>query len=96
MFTNIDWIETVQESDDGWIVNDSMHVPNTEENRHCRDVLEWIKQGNKPKPKAMPVDTTEQDQVEILIQEKIREIAIEELKIEGKLNDDGKVMNESR
>ena len=46
---NTDWIKTVKEQKDGWLVNNSMLVPNDKENRHYKEVQEWLKD-NTPEP----------------------------------------------
>ena len=46
----MDWIETVKDQHDSYLVNGSMSVPKAEGNRHYRDVLEWMRKGNKPSP----------------------------------------------
>ena len=38
----LDWIETVVETEYGWVVNGTLHVPNDPANRDCRDVMEWL------------------------------------------------------
>ena len=40
----------------GWLVNGNMSVPNDPANRHCQDVLEWIKAGNTPEPEPIVKD----------------------------------------
>ena len=35
-------IETVKIQGDGWLVNDSLSVPNDSANRHCQEVQLWL------------------------------------------------------
>ena len=84
------WITSVQVRDGGWLVNGTMNVPNDQRNRDCRAVLEWIKEGNTPEPMPRPSKEEEEAaQVEQLIREKQRELAVKALKVEGKLSADG-------
>jgi hypothetical protein len=39
---DLDWIETVKEQDEAYLVNGSMSVPIAEGNRHYRDVKVWL------------------------------------------------------
>lgn len=41
-------IETVKLQDNGYLVNGTMCVPTSQENRHYRMVQEWIAKGNIP------------------------------------------------
>jgi len=43
-------IETVKIQGDGYLVNGTMSVPNTEGNRHYQEVLAWLSEGNIPEP----------------------------------------------
>jgi protein subunit release factor A len=50
-------IQTVKEIRDidtdqltGYLINNSMHVPLSEGNRHYKEVQEWIAEGNIPEP----------------------------------------------
>jgi len=87
------WITSVQEQESGWLVNGAMNVPNDPRNRDCRAVLEWINEGNTPDPKPKPSKENEDAaQVEALIHEKQREIAVEALKAEGTLDQNGKLI----
>ena len=58
---NIDYITVVKEQNDqdgnliGYLVNDSMSVSNSSENRHMRDVSEWLKTNT-----ALPQYTVEE------------------------------------
>ena len=61
-------IEKVQLMENGgYKVNDSLFVPNAPGNRHYREVLEWIEQGNTPIPVPTP-------SLEKLVEEKITEL----------------------
>ncbi len=52
---NTDWISTVKDqAEGGWIVNGTLNVPNDPGNRHARDVLAWIAEGNTPDPADPP------------------------------------------
>ena len=37
------WIKTVKQQENGWLVNGNMSVPDDDNNRHCRDVKEYIR-----------------------------------------------------
>ena len=52
------YIESVQLTESGWLVNGSMSVPNNPGNRHYNDVQAWIAEGNTPTP--IPVPTEEE------------------------------------
>ena len=43
-------IETVQQTEHGYIVNGNMHVPDCPDNSDYRAVQEWISEGNTPRP----------------------------------------------
>jgi len=50
MINSTEWITSCKLSGDGYLVNDSKHVPNDPANRDCADVLAWIAEGNTPAP----------------------------------------------
>ena len=47
-------INTVKIQGEGYLVNGTMSVPNAEGNRHYKEVLEWIAEGNTPEPMDIP------------------------------------------
>ena len=58
---NTDWIKTVKEQENGWLVNNSMFVPNDEGNRHYKDIKEWLKD-NTPEPEFTDEEILRQKQ----------------------------------
>ena len=66
--------------------------PQTETNRHYREYLEWLNDGNKVEPEFTESELLEKQKQEDeankeqLIQEKMREMAIEILINEGKIS----------
>lgn len=66
-------------------------IPPDPNNRDYREYLEWLSKGNTPEPAFTPQDLVEKQKAEEavarerLIEEKMRELAISELKKEGKL-----------
>jgi hypothetical protein len=44
------WITSCKLQTSGWLINDTMSVPNDPANRDCADVLAWIAEGNTPAP----------------------------------------------
>ena len=52
------YIQSVQLTESGYLVNGNMSVPNDPGNRHYNDVQEWIAEGNTPTP--IPQPTPEQ------------------------------------
>ena len=50
MENNTAWITSCKLQTSGWLINDTMSVPNDPANRHCADVLAWIAEGNTPAP----------------------------------------------
>ena len=50
MENNTAWIVSCKSSKAGYIVNDTISIPNDPANRHCADVLAWIAEGNTPAP----------------------------------------------
>ena len=53
------YIQSVQLTESGYLVNGNMSVPNDPGNRHAQDVLAWIAEGNTPTP--IPVPTPEEE-----------------------------------
>ena len=51
------YIQSVQLTKSGYLVNGNMSVPNDPGNRHYKLVQDWIAEGNTPEP--MPEPTTE-------------------------------------
>jgi len=58
-------ITTVKIQDDGWLVNDSISVPNDPSNRHCKAVQKWLKT-NEPDPE-FTVEQIEKQTIESII-----------------------------
>lgn len=66
-------IEKVKLAEDGsYIVNGSIHVPNTPGNRHYAMVQEWIANGNTPEPWE-----SREERIQRLFREKCQEIDAE-------------------
>lgn len=65
-------------------LSDMAFIPEDVMNIDWREYLEWVAKGNKPAP-AHTAEEIEAATQEALIQAKIREIAVTELKKEGKL-----------
>lgn len=55
-------INTVKLTDNGYLINGSLSVPNAEGNRHYQAVQEWIAQGNTPEPADIIPEPTAQEQ----------------------------------
>ena len=56
---NTAWITSCKSQESGgWLINDTMSVPNDPANRHCADVLAWIAEGNTPAPEFTDADIT--------------------------------------
>jgi len=47
---NTQWIQTVKIQENGWLVNNSMSVPNDKGNRHYPEIQQWLAEGNTPEP----------------------------------------------
>jgi len=47
---NTNWIKTVKIQQEGWLVNNSMSVPNDKGNRHYLEIQQWLSEGNTPEP----------------------------------------------
>ena len=58
-------IETVKIQGDGWLVNDSMSVPNDAGNSDYHEVQEWISEGNTPDPEFTDAEIAANAQREI-------------------------------
>ena len=54
----LQYIQSVQLTESGYILNGSMSVPNAPGNRHYEYIQEWIAKGNTPDP--IPEPSTEQ------------------------------------
>ena len=73
---------------------DMASIPECPDNRDWREYLEWRAKGNEPLPAYTPEEleakqkAEEEAAREALIQTKMRELAISELKKEGKLPPD--------
>ena len=62
---NIEWIQTVKEQEfegliTGYLVNGSMSVPKSEENRHYRDLILWL-ESNEPEPMYTAEEIAQQE-----------------------------------
>lgn len=75
-------------------LTDNTHIPACPDNRDWREYLEWRAKGNEPLPAYTPAELAEKQKAEDeaarerLIAEKTRELAVAELKREGKLPTD--------
>jgi len=75
-------------------IADNAFIPNDESNRDWQEYQEWLKKGNTPLPAYTKEELVEKQRAEEmaarekLIAEKMRELAISELKKEGKLPTD--------
>jgi len=56
MSNQTQYIQSVQLTESGWLVNGNMSVPNDPGNRHAQDVLAWIAEGNTPMPMHVPTE----------------------------------------
>lgn len=85
---NTDWIESVQEQENGWLVNGNMSVPNDPANRHCQAVLAWIAAGNTPEtappePEPLQLPSTEEILLAALLE--INELKAKVTTLEGEI-----------
>ncbi len=60
MENNLDWIKSVKEQKNGYLVNNSMSVPIADGNRHYKDVVEWLK-SNTAEPQFTADEIAEYD-----------------------------------
>ena len=70
---------------------DKAFIPECLDNVDWREYLEWVTKGNTPDPAETPEEATAREEVvtqEKLIVDKMRELAVTELKREGKLPGD--------
>ena len=58
------WITSCKLQTSGWLINDTMSVPNDPANRHCVDVLAWIAEGNTPAPEFTDAEIAANAQAE--------------------------------
>ena len=61
---NTAWITSCKLQTSGWLINDTMSVPNDPANRHCADVLAWIAEGNTPAPEYTDAEIAANTQAE--------------------------------
>ena len=61
---NTAWITSCKSQESGWLVNDTMSVPNDPANRDCADVLQWIAEGNTPAPEYTDAEIAANTQAE--------------------------------
>lgn len=54
----------VKQQENGYLVNDTLSVPNAAGNRHYRMVQEWIAQGNTPEPQFTPEELAARQEAE--------------------------------
>ena len=64
MENNTAWITSCKLQTSGWLINDTMSVPNDPANRHCADVLQWIAEGNTPAPEFTDAEIAANTQAE--------------------------------
>ena len=75
-------------------LTDNTHIPACPDNRDWQEYLEWLAKGNTPLPAFTAEELAEKQRAdeaaarEKLIAEKMRELAVAELKREGKLPTD--------
>ncbi len=60
---NIYWIKTVKLQENGWLVNNSMSVPNDKGNRHYKEIQEWLKD-NTLEPEFTEEEIAKQEQAQ--------------------------------
>jgi len=79
-------------------LSDEAVIPPDPDNRDYQEYLAWVARGNTPAPAYTPEELAEKAKVEeemakeVLITEKIREMAVAELKKVGKLPGDFKAV----
>lgn len=61
-------IQTVKETEGGYLVNGTMSVPKAEGNRHYAMVKEWLDAGNTPEPQFTEEELFEQKASEVRAQ----------------------------
>ena len=77
---------------------DMAYIPDCKDNTDWREYQAWLAEGNRPQPAYTPEEleakqkAEEEAAREALIQTKMRELAISELKKEGKLPQDYKMV----
>jgi predicted site-specific integrase-resolvase len=59
-------IKTVKIKGDLYLLNGTMFVPMSEENRHYKMIQEWISDGNTPEPELSESELSEKDEAERL------------------------------
>ena len=64
MENNTAWITSCKLQTSGWLINDTMSVPNDPANRDCADVLAWIAEGNTPAPEFTDAEIAANTQAE--------------------------------
>lgn len=47
---------TVKQTETGYVVDNTLHVPNDPRNRHYQEIQEWIAAGNTPEPYVAPTN----------------------------------------
>lgn len=60
----MEWINTVKEQDNGYLVNGNMSVPKSEGNRHYEDIKLWL-ETNTPEPEFTDAELAQQAQDKI-------------------------------
>jgi hypothetical protein len=88
-------IKTVKETESGYLVNGNTWVPVSEDNRHYREVQEWIAEGNTPEPKDPPEDP-DKETIRSLIAKEIEVLAVDSLKTKGVLDGKGKLKKQPK
>ena len=64
MENNTAWITSCKLQTSGWLINDTMSVPNDLNNSECVDVLAWIAEGNTPTPQFTDAEIASNTQAE--------------------------------
>lgn len=61
MENNIEYIQTVKEAGNGYLVNGSLSVPKADGNRHYEAIKQWLSEGNTPEPEFTDEELAQQE-----------------------------------